>query len=246
MLKIIHDGADAASLRQLIALELIGQPYSRQFIDLAALENWQPAHRASAPGGQVPALSDGDTSFTDGAITLMFLGESYPDAGLLPSDPLARYRVQALIDTLDKALLDSVNLIGWTDATAPETRADYMARLNTVEGREKPAGWSAVWQDAEEDALRRARDKIGDGLAVMEAILAQTAWLCGTVMTLADIAAYPLTRRIPDLLPDTANDKATPKLMGWLSRMSTLDAVQSALTNAKDDAGASIDYAPPR
>ena len=246
MLKIIHGGADAGSLRQLIALELVGQPYSSDYVDLAALKNWEPAHREYAPGGQVPVLTNGDTCFTDGGITLMYLAESYPDAGLLPTDPLARYRVQALIDTLDAALLDSVNLLGWSGKTPADARAAFTARLNGIEAREKPAGWSAVWQDAEEDALRRASEKVTDGIKLMEGRLAQTDWLCGNAMTLADVAAYPLARRIPELLPDKINATATPKLMAWLARMSDLKAVQSALSHANEDAGGTIDYAPPR
>lgn len=246
MLKIIHGGADAGSLRQLIALEVIGQPYSHDFVDLAALKNWTPAHREHAPGGQVPVVIDDGASFTDGAITLMYLAESHPEAALLPSDPLSRYRVQALIDTLDNALLDSINLIGWSETTSGDARADFMTRLNGVAEREKPAGWSAVWQDAEEDALRRAREKVADGVALIESKLSRTEWLCGDAMTLADVAVYPLARQIPALLPDKANATVTQRLMEWLSRMAGLDAVQRALSHANQDAGNAIDYAPPR
>ncbi len=80
----------------------------------------------------------------------------------------------------------------------------------------------------------------------METQLKKATWLCGASLTLADVAAYPLARRIPDLLPETANDTATPGLVAWLSRMSALEAVKRGLSHAQADAGAAIDYAPPR
>jgi GSH-dependent disulfide-bond oxidoreductase len=246
MLRIIHGGADPASLRQLIALEIVGRPYAREFVDLAAFGNWETAHRRYAPGGQVPVLADGDSCFTDGAIALMYLAESNPKAALLPADPLARYRIQAMIDRLDTVLLDSVNLLGWTKNSPDDVRGAFMTRLDGIAAREKPAGWSAVWQDAEDDALRRAREKVADGMSLLESELAQDQWLCGADMSLADIAVYPLARRIPELLPDQANTIAMPKLMAWLARLSALDAVQRALSHGTEDAGRAIDYAPPR
>jgi glutathione S-transferase len=220
-------------------------PYKFHALDLRRLDPWSSAHRRLAPQGEVPVLIDGTTVMADATIALVYLAESHPCAGLMPADAVARYQVQASNDVLDAALLEAVNLVGWHRQQDAGARAEYDAALAAIPGRQKAAGWSAVWRDAEADRLQQAGDKIVAGLARMDTMLGSRPWLIGEAATLADINAFALVEGLPALLPAVINEESSPRLTGWMQRMRARPAVRRALTgSARGHSGTT--YAPPR
>lgn len=155
----LYGSGDPATLKLVICLEELALPYKFHALDLKKLDQWSPAHRSMAPQGEVPVLVDGARVMSDATIALLYLGESHRQANLVPGDPVGQYDAQALNDVLDAALLDSVNLIGWHRQQDGAARAAFNEALAAVPGRQKAAGWSAVWRDAESDRCRRAEDK---------------------------------------------------------------------------------------
>ncbi len=240
----LHGSGDPATLKLAICLEELGLPYSFHPLDLSALAHWAPAHRKRAPQGEVPVLIADELVMTDAAIALLYLAESNPSPKLLPSNLVDRYEVQALDDVLDAALLTSVNLLGWHGQTDAADRAAYIAALGRVPGRQAPAGWSAVWNDAEFDRLRRAAEKISAGLAKLEAILGARQWLVATSFSIADISAFALLEGL-SATPSFIDGGALPRVAAWLERMRHRPAVRSALAAAGRTGGAPT-YAPPQ
>ena len=120
----------------------------------------------------MPVLVDGDLAMADAAFALQYIGEAHAPRSC-PADPWLWYDVQALNQQIDGAIGPAVNLLGWTRATTIEERDAHRARLAAIPHRQKPAGWHAVWADAEanEDQLANAREKIEGGLDQLEARL---------------------------------------------------------------------------
>lgn len=240
MICLHHGGPNGASLRLLIMLEELGIDYVAAPVNLTIMEHWARPHRALAADGAVPVLVDGERILADSAIALLYLAEAHPETGMLSSDAFDRYRTQASIDTLDAALLDSIDLIGWHRATSTAERQAYLRALADIPERVPAAGWSAVWSDAEADLVARATDKARDGLAAIEAALSAAPWLSGEAYGAADISAFALVRTAPDLMP--ADLPRHPRLTDWLARIAGRPAVQRALTRAGEEPA----HAPPR
>jgi glutathione S-transferase len=219
----------------LIALNEKGLEFNSRPVDTAQFEQWSPFHRAFAPQGQLPVLVDGGEVMNDAAFTLQYLAEAYPPR-LAPTDPVGWYDVQAWNATNDAALLGNVSLLGWTGQTTPEERAAYREKLAAVEGREKPAGWAAVFSDAEasEDQLALARDRTTEQVGKIEAALASTGWLVGGEYSIADIGAFAVVHTLPRLLPEVVNETETPHILAWLARIGERPAVKAALDNGAD------------
>ncbi|HSV78761.1 MAG TPA: glutathione S-transferase family protein [Ramlibacter sp.] len=73
-------------------LETLGAPYEPVLVKLHKNEQQEPAFRAINPHGQVPVLVDGDQTITQILAILTWLDAKFPDAQLLPREPLARAR----------------------------------------------------------------------------------------------------------------------------------------------------------
>ncbi len=143
------------------------------------------------------------------------------------------------------ALGPTVSLLGWMKTTTREARDEYRRRLAAVPGRQAPAGWAAVWADAEanEDQLANARERIGQAVARIERRLAQGDWLAGDAYSIADIAAFAHCHSLPRLLPELVD--AAPATRRWIARIAARPAVKAALALRRAPAGADC-YSPPR
>jgi glutathione S-transferase len=80
------------SLRVTWALEEAGADYDFVLVDLFKGEGRRPEFLAINPGGKVPVLVDGDLVLTESAAILAYLGERFPDSGLVPDDARQRAR----------------------------------------------------------------------------------------------------------------------------------------------------------
>ena len=227
MIALHRDAPVPDTVKLLIALAEAGASFDTVAVDTADFAHWSALHREIAPQGQVPVLVADGEPMADAQYALQYVGEAC-GAALVPSDPWHWYEIQALNQRLDAAVGPSVNLLGWTAATDPDERAAYRARLAAVAEREKPAGWFAVWADAEadEDQLANARERIAGALDELEARLDGADWLVGEAFSLADINAFALVRAVGVVLPDAV--RARPALTRWYQRMESREAGRKA------------------
>jgi len=78
------------SLRAAWALEEAGARYEYHRIDLKKGEGRSAQYLAVNPGGKVPTLIDGSTVVTESGAILTYVGERFPQSGLVPVDPARR------------------------------------------------------------------------------------------------------------------------------------------------------------
>lgn len=79
----------SSSMAVHIALHEIGAPFEIKSLSFHKREHRQPAFLAINPAGKVPTLLADGTPITEVAGCLLYLAKRFPEAGLLPSDPLA-------------------------------------------------------------------------------------------------------------------------------------------------------------
>ncbi len=87
----------ACSRVTMTALEHIGCAYDDVMVNLMKGEHMKPAYQATNPRGKVPALLiDGDL-LSENAAILLWLNDTFPEAGLMPvaSDARARARLNS-------------------------------------------------------------------------------------------------------------------------------------------------------
>ncbi len=150
-------------------LSLLGLPFEVVDIDLVSKGHKTPYFLALNPFGQVPVITDGDTTLADSNAILVYLAGRYaPDADAwLPRDPLAAAVVQRWLSV----------------AAGPLAFGPAAARV--AELFKRPPN---------PDAMERSHALF----AVMEQELASSAFLAGHTPTLADIANYSYVAHAPE------------------------------------------------
>lgn len=155
----------SASYRLRIALNLAGIEYRIETVNLLAGDHKSPEHRARNPQGLVPVLDIDGYRLTQSLAILDYL-DTTRGLNLLPKDPAARARAQALAHVIAVDLHPVCNLSVATHATSGQEPA----RTN--------------WM----------RHFITPALASFEALLAefdQSPFTTGTTPGLADICLIP-------------------------------------------------------
>lgn len=84
----------ARAFRVYWALEELGLAYGVEPIGARTGETQTERYRAVNPAEKIPSLQDGDFTLRESAAIVTYLGQTYGgrEAGLVPSDPLARAR----------------------------------------------------------------------------------------------------------------------------------------------------------
>ncbi|MCS4503587.1 Glutathione S-transferase GstA [wastewater metagenome] len=81
---------NSRSTRVVWALEEAGAAYDYTLVDLGRGEHRGERFRALNPAGKLPALRTGDALLTESPAICLWVAETYPDAGLAPTDPQGR------------------------------------------------------------------------------------------------------------------------------------------------------------
>lgn len=158
----------SASYRVRIALNLAGIAYQAVSVDLTSGEQRSDPHLARNPQGLVPVLEIDGLRLTQSLAILEYLDQTR-QIGLLPDDPEARARVQALAHSVAVDVHPVCNLSVARHATALSADASGM-----------PGDWM--------------RHFIRPGLAAFEALLGgfeQAPYCAGSQPDLADLCLIP-------------------------------------------------------
>jgi glutathione S-transferase len=83
------------SMRPWLALKRTGAPFTETVIQLRRATTTTEAILPHSPSGLVPALQDGALTIWDSLAICEYLAETFPKAGLWPSDATARARARA-------------------------------------------------------------------------------------------------------------------------------------------------------
>lgn len=94
-MKLYDYWRSSAAYRLRITLNFMGLPYDQVVVDLLNSENLSAENMARNPQGLVPTLNIDGQELTQSLAIIEYLDETR-QAGLLPSDPLARARVRMI------------------------------------------------------------------------------------------------------------------------------------------------------
>lgn len=177
------------SHRVSLFLALLQLPHEFIQVDLAGGAHKRPEFLAMNAFGQVPVLQDGDLTLPDSNAILVYLAMQYGQGRWLPSDPVGAARVQRWLSV----------------AAGPLAAGPAMACIHVVFGKKAP-----------DPALVERSHAL---LTVVEASLADTDYLVGAALSLADVACYSYIAHAPE---GGVSLEAYPRVRAWLARIEGL------------------------
>lgn len=186
---LYHHPLSGHAHRAVLFASLLGVAHELVEVDLAAGAHKRPEFLKLNPFGQVPALVDGDVVIADSNAILVYLARKSGRTDWLPNDARDEAAVQR-----------------WLSVAAGELAyGPAAARLITVFG----AGFDA------EEVIARSHRLLG----LLEARLAESAWLAGASPTIADVALYSYVARAPEGNVDLSG---YPAVIDFLRRVEAL------------------------
>lgn len=195
----------ACSTASHIALEETGARYEPKLISTAKGDQKTPEYLAINPRGKVPALRADNDVITENVAILTYLAKKFPDAGLLPTDPLEEARCLSTM-----AWLSNTVHPGFTRVFRPERFAAEPSAHEAV----KASGREAFWASLQE----------------IDGLLAGKTWLVGDRYSVCDpyaLVFYAWGKRIELPVETLANYTA------WKDRMIARNAVRNVLEREK-------------
>jgi glutathione S-transferase/GST-like protein len=237
-LELYHWEPNTYFLKPLIALAEKQVPFVSHWFDPTRLEQFAPGFPHNTESGlqqerEGPILVHGDVIISGSYFMLEYVAEALPGPDLLPGDAFARYRARASAQFL-VGLGADVCVLGCQKYLAPVLHEQPLqalrVRLESVEPLERRNNWLAIIDNVYDDALlARTRERLKFPLGRVERTLSDSPWLSGADYSIADIDAFALLRSLPTLVPDVVNERQTPRILDFLSRMHARKAVGQAL-----------------
>lgn len=162
-------------------------PYETVDLDMQNGAHKAPEYLKISPFGQVPAIDDNGTTLSDSNGILIYLITRYGDGyEWMPTDPIKAANVQR-----------------WLSVAAGEIAyGPCSARLVTVFGAELD------WENAKAIA--------NNVFTIMDKVLAESTFLAGDAITLADVAGYTYTAHAPE---GGVSLDPYPNIKAWLERI---------------------------
>ncbi len=154
--------------------------------------NDTPEYRAMNPNGLVPVLVDGDTVIWESHTIVRYLGALHGAGGIWPEDPAERTLADRWMDWAVASLQPHMTVVFQGLIRTPEAERDM-------------------------DAIHRAAASLQAVWGILDAHIADRAFVAGDCFTMGDIPVGAFYRRYT-LLP-TIERAVLPNCDAWLARL---------------------------
>ena len=172
-----------------LLLSMLGLEYERVPVDIRVGESQSEAFLQLNPRGQIPVLVDGETVIWDSMAILVYLARRYGSEAWLPADPLGEARVMQWLAISENELIYG------------------LARARATLVLKRPFDLAQCQREGQV------------GLGVLEGRLAESPWLAGEGVTIADIACYPYVALATE---GEVSLEPYPAVRAWLARVQGL------------------------
>jgi len=186
-----------------IVLEETGAPYEATWLDMSQGQQRAPDYLALNPKGRVPALATPQGLLTETPALLVYLGQVFPEAHLLPEDAFSLARLQAFNSYL----------------------------VSTVHVAHAHGRRGARWVDADDaasiDAMRRkVPATMAECFELIEREMFTGPWVMGEQYTVADAYLHTIAGWLQS---DGVDPARFPRVLGHSHRMAERPAVKRVM-----------------
>jgi glutathione S-transferase len=201
-----------------------GIPAEIQHIDLAKLEQLEPAYLALNPNGVVPTLVDDDFVVIESTVINEYLDDKFTQTKLRPESPRGRAELRMWGKVVDDVVHVSIRPISFTRFVAERSKAMSADERASMRARTPKKELAELWTRVAEAPYTEAElayylHKIEAVLDRMESTLAHRPWLAGDRYSLADLNITPYFRRLEQLEKVRLWEEGRPRVNEWLSRI---------------------------
>jgi len=193
----LHWAAGTCALATHLALEEAGAEYRALRVDFKREQQRSPDFLKLNPKGRVPALVTEHGVLTETPALLQYVGQRFPQAGLLPADAFGL----AALNAFNSYLCSTVHV-----AHAHGRRAYRWA--------DDAAAISAMQQ--------KVAQNMGDCFALIEAEMLRGPWVMGEQFTVADLYLYTLATWLEG---DGVDPRRFPQVLAHRQRVAERPAV---------------------
>jgi glutathione S-transferase len=225
MIELYHFAFSTCSQKVRLVLAEKGLDFQSHEVDLMAGQQHDPEYVKLNPKHVVPTLVHDGRVLVESSLIIKYVDDAFPEPPLRPSDAAGRYAVDRWIKRTDEELHPAAPIL--TFALGPR------ALLLQQPAETREANLAAIPDPAERATRRsvlehgvRAPEFAGalgvflGTLDVVEAELADRAWLSGERFGLADASVLPYVLRLEHLGMDPVLDASVrPRLAGWFERV---------------------------
>lgn len=223
MIDLYHNDMSVCAQKVRVALEELELKWTSHHLKLRGTEQLTPEYLAINPKGQVPALVDDGFIVVESTVINEYIADAYGQGSLIPHDPKGRAKMRWWTRQLDEDIHASVGTMSQVIsfrhqylATGEENLSKILAAIPDEARREfkRTAFKTGIDNPALPMAARRTNKLLGD----MDAALAESQWLAGDGISLADVGLISYVVRVEQLAMTMMFDDR-PHLCAWLDRM---------------------------
>jgi len=223
---ILYDFAASPCARRVrITLLEKDLAWDTQIVDLARLEQRDPAYLAINPNGFVPTLAHGERVVYESNVITEYLDDVFPGRPLYPSDPWERAQVK-MWQALELAMAKDHRPLMYQRVMGPLLRLTHtldealaIARRSTDDPMD--LAWEErVWRMSvltpEEE--REYEERLWAWLAMLERRLEGRTYLVGNRFSQAEVSVYPRVAMLP-FVQIHADPRRHPNVCAWSERL---------------------------
>ncbi len=218
-----------------------GLDFEERFVDLRRGAQFETDYLALNPAGVVPTLVHDSQALRESSVIQYFLEDRFPEPGLMPADPLARYHVRWLMRVIDDPLHAACGVLTQgisfrKDYRTPEEIDARMAKIPDPRRRmrQRSVFTEGLGSPFVADAVR----DYNSFLISMEQRLGEGPYLGGSLYSLADAAATPYVNRLEMIGIADVWQQTCPRVWSWFERIRERPSYRKAVTDhfTEDDA----------
>jgi glutathione S-transferase len=233
MIELYHNDMSVCAQKVRFALAEKKLKWEGHHLNLRAADQQRPEYLKLNPNAIVPTLVDDGTVIIESTVICEYLDDAYPEPPLRPKDALGRARMRLWTKQLDEGVHAATSVVSSAIAFRYQKLAIGMEELEKFHKKmpdpaKRERSWENITKGIESpyfpESIKRFNRLLGD----METALADTPWLAGKDVSLADIGYAPYVTRLDHLQLQFLWDKR-PHIPAWYERVMERRAYKEAL-----------------
>ena len=233
MMELYHNDMSVCAQKVRIVLEELGLKWNSHHIKLRGTEQLTAEYLAINPKGQVPALVDDGFTVVESTVINEYLADAYGNGALVPGDAKSRARMRWWTRQMDDDIHNSVGtmsqLIAFRHQYLATGEENLKRILEAIPDEARREGKRSLFgKGLDNPALPMAARRTNKLLADMDAALADSEWLTGSTISLADTGLLSYVVRIEQLGMTMMFD-GRRHLNSWLDRMKQRPSYKPAM-----------------
>lgn len=226
VIELINHNYSTCSQKVRLCLHEKGLPFKHTQVNFRAKEHLTPEYLKLNPNGVVPTLVHNGRPVIDSSVIMEYLEEVFPEKPLQSDDPYRRAQMRAWLRFIEEVPTVAIRVPSFNAAFARHyadlSEDEVHANADTRPLRRE--FYRKMGRDGfDEEAMQGSYEQLQQTISRMDNALAETKWLVGENLSLADYCVVPTIDRMIDLGLDSLIEEA-PNVTRWWAAIQSRSA----------------------